>query len=262
MREWPLIGFTLATQLACGLALGATLFDAQARGTDSALMRPLALAIFPAIAAGILLSMAHLGRPRGSWRVLANLRQSRLSREVLLTALFALVALAYSAFWWIDRSEGRVFLGLVTSAAGLAAVLAAAAVYTVPTMPAWNAGWVPASFLGTTLLLGGLPPAALLSWNGREELLRFFLAATVAGGLLLAAAALRMMTKLAGRSTVWLGFHVLLAGMLPIAVSLTLWLRHGAVLTPPAAPVLGAVLLGVAIGRAVMYWAGPRAEPF
>jgi DMSO reductase anchor subunit len=30
MKEWPLIVFTLATQLACGLTLAATVFDANA----------------------------------------------------------------------------------------------------------------------------------------------------------------------------------------------------------------------------------------
>ena len=39
MKEWPLILFTLATQLACGLALAATVFETKARPADAVLMR-------------------------------------------------------------------------------------------------------------------------------------------------------------------------------------------------------------------------------
>ena len=87
MKEWPLILFTLATQLACGLTLAATVFETKARPADAVLMRPLAMAIFPVVAMGILLSMAHLGRPLMAWRAAVNLGQSRLSLEVILTAV-------------------------------------------------------------------------------------------------------------------------------------------------------------------------------
>jgi DMSO reductase anchor subunit len=74
MKEWPLILFTLATQLACGLTVAATVFDANADRADADLMRPLAVVIFPLVAAGMLLSFAHLGRPLTSWRALVNVQ--------------------------------------------------------------------------------------------------------------------------------------------------------------------------------------------
>ena len=42
MKEWPLVVFTSATQLACGLALAATVFDAQVPASAAGPMRPLA----------------------------------------------------------------------------------------------------------------------------------------------------------------------------------------------------------------------------
>jgi anaerobic dimethyl sulfoxide reductase subunit C (anchor subunit) len=282
MREWPLILFTLATQLACGLTLGATVFETKARPSDAVLMRPLAMAIFPVVAIGILLSMAHLGRPLMAWRALVNLGQSRLSLEVILTAVFALLALAYSGFWWMGRTEGRLALGAATGVAGIAAVVAGAALYTVPTQPAWNSGWVPASFLGTAVLLGGLAPAVLISWRENTGLLRIFLGASVAGSLLLLIAALWMMAnlsrraydpftaaRLAGllqlltsRNSLWLGCYVVLVSVLPAAVAVRLWPEERVEITPFTGALLAAVVLGTAIGRAMMYWLGTGYEPF
>jgi len=271
MREWPLILFTLAVQLACGLTLAATLSDARLRGAEPELMRPLAIAIFPAIAGGILVSMAHLGQPRRWWRSLSNVRQSRLSREVMLTAVFALLALAYSGFWWLERTEGRLILGVATGAAGIASVVAGAAIYTVPAKPVWNSGWVPASFLGTTFLLGGLVPAALFPANRDAGLERILLSAAVAGSLLLLFAVLWMLANLARFAglaklflpmhAVWLGCHLALASLLPAAVIWRLWdarsLDAGS-----ASLVVAAVLIGSAIGRGLMYWLGTHSEPF
>ncbi len=282
MKEWPLILFTLATQLACGLTLAATVFESKARPADAVLMRPLALAIFPEAALGILLSIAHLGHPLMAWRSVVNLGQSRLSLEVILTAVVALLALAYSGFWWMGRTEGRLVLGAASSVAGIAAVMAGAALYTVPTQPAWNSGWVPASFLGTAVLLGGLAPAALISWRGNTGLLRLFLGATLAGSLLLLIAALWMVAnlsrrgydaftaaRLAGllqmltsRNSLWLGCYLALVSVLPAAVAVRLWPEVGAEITPFAGAMLAAVMLGTAIGRAMMYWLGTWYEPF
>ena len=282
MKQWPLILFTLATQLACGLTLGATVFEMQARPADAMLMRPLAMAIFPVVAMGILLSMAHLGRPLMAWRAVVNLGRSRLSLEVILTAGFALLALAYSGFWWMGRTDGRLLLGAVTSLAGIAAVIAGAALYTVPTQPAWNSGWVPASFLGTAVLLGGLAPAVLISWRGNTGLLRVFLGATVTGSLLLLIAVLWMMANLSrrardpftaarvacllqlltSRNSLWLGCYVALVSVLPAAVAVRLWPGERVEITPFAGAMLAAVVLGTAIGRAMMYWLGAWYEPF
>ncbi len=280
MRQWPLVLFTLAVQAACGLTAAATVFDASVSAAEAERMRPLALAIFPLAALGVLFSMAHLGRPREAWRALSNLGRSRLSREILLTAVFTVLALAYGGFWWMAWTDGRVALGAAASVAGIVAVAAAAAVYAVPTQPAWNSGWIPASFLGTSALLGGLVPALLIPWNGNGGLLRAFLGAALAGSLLLLVSAFWMVAHLSRRTydsftavrftrmsqsftpgkSWWLGCHLALAGVLPAALVFRLWPEGQA--TPFAAVGLAAVVFGAAIGRAAMYWLGARYEPF
>jgi anaerobic dimethyl sulfoxide reductase subunit C len=259
MNEWPLVLFTLATQLACGLTLAATVFDAAAPSADAHLMRPLAVAIFPPVAAPMLASMAHLGRPLMSWRAVINARRSRLSLEVILTALFALAALVYSGFWWTATTSGRSLAGVAASAAGIAAVVAAAAVYRVPARPVWNSGWVPASFFGTSVLLGGLIPALLIRWRGNAALLRLFLGAAVAGGALLLVTALWMAAK-SPVPRLWLGCHIALTSVLPVTLAFQLWPAERAQIAPLAVSLL--VVAGAAIGRGVMYWLGSRYEPF
>lgn len=280
-EEWPLVIFTLALQLSCGLALAATLADSLANPSAAPAARPLALAIFPAIAVGMLASLLHLGQPLAAWKSLLNLRQSRLSLEVLLTALFALTALVYSGFWLAGRTEMRLPLGMAASVLGLAAVASSAMIYVLPSQPAWNSGWVPASFLGTTALLGGLASAALLSWAGgaaagttvppAASLLRPFLGAAFAGGALVLLSAVWMLAHLSrarppessplrAPDGLCFGLHVLLAGILPAALALGFW----ALTTGPstAAEILAAplalaafalALLGAALGRAIMY---------
>ncbi len=280
MRDWALVVFTLATQAACGLAAGAAVFEWRVSAADAERMRPLAVAIFPVLALGMAFSMAHLGRPWKAWRALLNLGRSRLSLEVLLTAVFALLALAYSGFWWMGWMEGRAALGAAAALAGVAATASAAAVYAVPTQPAWNSGWVPVSFLGTAALLGGLAPALLIPWNGHAGLLRAFLGAAAAGSLLLLVSALWMAALVSRKADgaftavrflrisrpftpgklLCLGSHVVLTGLLPAALAVRLWPEGRT--APFAAAALAGVAVGAAAGRAAMYWIGERYEPF
>jgi anaerobic dimethyl sulfoxide reductase subunit C (anchor subunit) len=227
MREWPLVIFTVAIQSACGLTLAATLFEAKTRH-DAALMRPLALAIFPLAALGVLASAAHLGRPLAAWRAVLNLGRSPLSLEAVLTAVFVVLALAYSGFWWSGRSDGRLALGVAASLAGLAAVVSSALVYTVPAQPAWNSGWVPASFLGTALLLGGLAPAVFAAPVPPGGL-------RIAGSTLLIIAAVWIFALRQPRSA-WIALCLFVAGLLP-----------------PTLPAFFAVVLATVAGRALFY---------
>ena len=257
MREWPLIVFTLAMQIACGLAVAATAFEVS-RGLASAEpMRLLAISIFPLTAAGIAFSMAHLGRPWAFWRMLAGVRRSRLSIEILLTGVFTLLSLAYSGLWWMDTAGSRAVVGAATSLVGIAAVVAAARVYTVPSQPIWNSGWVSISFVGTSALMGGLLPIVTVPWDGNVAVTRTFLAAMAIGALLLFIAAFWMMAKLPKRLQSsdwwWLGCHVLLATVVPIAAVVHVWAQPHRHMTPCGGLLLVGVLAGIAAGRGLLY---------
>lgn len=274
MTEWPLIAFTITLELACGSALAATLFDGTVHRSDPASMRLLGISVFPLAAAALLVSLFHLGRPSAAWRAFSNLGSSRLSLEVFLCVLFALTALAYSALWWMARSEGRLALGVATGVVGLAAVISSAMVYPTPAQPAWNSGWVPVSFLGAVLLLGG-GAAVLLGGSAWEGLLqKTYLAAILLGGFALLASAVWMIVHLSQGSQdeyisaqlqsglhlllshhgIWFGLHILLAGILPLGLAIVFWLGGGAGLASIAAQRLCflALLFGTMIGRALM----------
>ncbi|MBP1595962.1 MAG: reductase anchor subunit [Acidobacteria bacterium] len=275
MSEWPLAVFTLAIQLSCGLALAATLSDWSGGHSDVG-MRPLGIAIFPLAAVGMLASLLHLGRPLSAWKSLYNLGTSRLSLEVLLTLLFVLAALMYSHSWWAHRPDHRVATGVATSLLALAAVASSTTVYLIPTQPAWNAGWVPASFFGTALLLGGTASAAFVGLRGPRDLLGCFLAGTVAGGLMLLASTVWMLAALSrvplddfaaarmqealhlltSQHAVALGLHLLLATVIPIAFAALIWSGRSAPGPPPWLRLLVflAISLGAFIGRNLMYF--------
>lgn len=275
MTEWPLIAFTVLLELACGSALAAALLDWTMRRSDVASMRPLAISIFPLAALALIVSLFHLGRPLAAWRALANIGNSRLSLEVFLCALFAAAALAWSFLWWTGRSEGRLAVGGVTGILGAAAVTASALIYLIPAQPAWNSGWLPLSFLGTVLVLGGTFPLLLIDLRGANVLQKAFLPAVFAGGLALLVSAVWMLARLSqnpaddflsgrlqmglhlltSQGLIWLGIFVLLAAIVPIAAAVMLWRGGGphgfsCVVFQFLFP---AVLAGTVIGRILMF---------
>lgn len=265
MKEWPLIAFTLAMQIACGLAMASTVCDLVCGPPDAASMRLLAVSILPLVAVGVAFSMAHLGRPWASWRMLAGVGRSRLSIEILLTGVFALLSLAYSGMWWLAMSEWRVVLGAATSLAGIAAVLAGARIYTVPMQPVWNSGWVSVSFVGASALMGGLLPIAAIPWNRSAGAPRLFLGAVAGGALLLLIAAFWMTARLPkplpADTWWWLGCHVLLAAVVPMAAVVRMWPGRDGYFAPIGGLLFLTVLVGVAAGRGLLY--GPaKSGPF
>ena len=157
MQEWPLAAFTLGIQVASGFAI-ATMFSDLAiqQPAQSAALRALGISVFPVVAAGILLSLAHLGRPLSALRALSNCFNSRLSLEVLLTAVFAVAAFGLSFIWWTWATSFALLAGATASLLGLAAVIASAAIYRIETKRIWNSGWVTTSFIGSTVLVVGL----------------------------------------------------------------------------------------------------------
>ncbi len=247
-------------------------------------MRPLGIAIFPLAAIGLLASLLHLGRPLSAWKSFLNLGTSRLSLEVFLTMLFVFAALLYSHSWWAHKPDHRVTTGVATSLLSLAAVASSTAVYLIPTQPAWNAGWVPVSFFGTALLLGGSASAAFVSLHGPRNLLGCFLGGAVAGSLMLIVSAVWMLATLSraplddfaaarlqealhlitSQHPIALGIQLLLTTVVPIAFAALLWFGGS---TPGTSPwlrllVFLAITLGAFIGRNLMYIVVTLPHPF
>lgn len=169
MKERPLIVFTLLAQMAVGaywtlgtLAVWSTW--RAGRGVADALTAFGWSAVGPIMAAGMAASLLHLGAPANSWRAFGNLRQSWLSREILLAAAFAGGSTLFAGLHWLDMGSGAVrgSVGVTTGLAGLALVGSMGNVYRLRTVPAWNSWITPTSFFVTTFLLGALAVGAIL----------------------------------------------------------------------------------------------------
>jgi anaerobic dimethyl sulfoxide reductase subunit C (anchor subunit) len=176
LKEWPLVAFTVAGQMAVGVFLFAGLpFFLIAAGHMDAVARRTGLgalaAAFALLAAAALVSLFHLHHPFRARYVLSNLRTSWLSREIFFELGFmGLVALAI-VLALTGAPQGGLFKG-VMAAAGLAGVLfllSMTKLYMLQTVPAWNLAYTPLSFVMTALTLGAMAAALLIDVRARER---------------------------------------------------------------------------------------------
>ena len=169
-EEAPLVAFTLLAQMAVGAFWEiAGLFGLITKGFgDLSAFQGSTLTLYSIgllISLSLFLSFWHLGKPGNAWRVLAHLRKSWLSREILFTSLFAgLWVISILIEIWQVTGIIPLLLNLVTSLSGFAAIWSMSRVYRLQTVPVWNTWRTPAAFFSSTLLLG-------LSWAG---MLHFF----------------------------------------------------------------------------------------
>ncbi len=284
MIEWPLVLFTVSLQLACGLALSVTLIEFM--DGPSFVARPMAIAVFPVAMFGEVASLFHLGHPFLAYRAIRNLASSPLSREVVAIVLFLVASLAYSYLWWRDKRAVRPVVGVTTSALGLVAVVFSSMIYLVPSRPVWNSGWVPASFFGSTLLLAGFSSVTFADLKDHSRLLWSNLAAAVSGSVMVFGSAIWMLANLSkvsaddyaakqlqqARSLLegsqylgWFALYVLLTVVVPVALASRYWPGHGdrgESKSPGRFAGFLAIVLGVVIGRAIMYALGVSIPSF
>jgi DMSO reductase iron-sulfur subunit len=138
--EWPLALFTLVASFLVAL------FGATATAGQS--VSPV-LFVLPAIAA-MIIGGAHLGRKGRAWRIVLNIANSWLSREIVLFSLFALAAVAYM---WLGPFGAAVAWALTVL--GFATLLAIDMVYEYALRPAPGLPHSASTFL-TGLLLAGV----------------------------------------------------------------------------------------------------------
>jgi anaerobic dimethyl sulfoxide reductase subunit B (iron-sulfur subunit) len=143
LREWSLVVFTLLSQMAVGVVLLAVVARIAGVARDQVLM-PLATCL---LAAALVVSGLHLGKPLRALGSLANLGKSWLSREILLAmVLLGVLVLAWYPGWPAVR--------WLTVPAGLAFLAGMAGVYRQRTVPVWNSWRTPVEFLRSAVMLG------------------------------------------------------------------------------------------------------------
>ena len=98
-EEWPLMMFTLVSQLAIGsflmLVLVRSLLTKQDPQGAAKLTNPGFKAVGVLMVVALLLSLFHLGTPTGAYRSILNLKSSWLSREILTAGGFLV-------FWFVS----------------------------------------------------------------------------------------------------------------------------------------------------------------
>jgi formate dehydrogenase iron-sulfur subunit len=117
------------------------------------------LAAFGFAAAALLISGLHLGRPLGAWRAFLGLRQSWLSREIVVFGLFLPLAGLHTAASWLSGlvpTPLRIAMSLATLFAGLLGVFCSAMVYHDTRREFWRVSLTAGKFFCTTLLLGAM----------------------------------------------------------------------------------------------------------
>lgn len=154
-HEWPLAVFTALSVVGAGLL---TVPALATLGIAPTLPSPVRFMLpgCAVLAAGLLVSLAHLGRPWRSAFALARIGRSRLSSEVALAS--ATLAAGVAALVVPAPSPAGVWLPAVCSAAFLVSL---GLVYHLPGQPAWRGGVLLTPLvLGTTLGLLALGAAS------------------------------------------------------------------------------------------------------
>ncbi len=162
-REFALVAFTVLGQMAAGGLLVLLIVRAFAalRGKAAEADRltdGLLFAIVPIMGLALLASLMHLHNLVNIVKAVPNLGSSWLSREVILSVVFIVVAALYTLLQWRKIAGGalREIVGWIAAIIGMVGVFAMSQVYMIRTEPAWDTPATPLSFFVTSLLLGGL----------------------------------------------------------------------------------------------------------
>jgi DMSO reductase anchor subunit len=156
-EEWPLMMFTLLSQLAIGMFIMLLLvhhflktkIDSVA---SSQLTQKGMFWVGPIMALALVLSVFHLGDPLGAYRSVGNLATSWLSREILFSGLF--FVLWFVTYFSSKKNAGGQSLKWLTALVGLLAVVSMASIYASSIRPTWSNVNTYLSFFGTMVVFG------------------------------------------------------------------------------------------------------------
>jgi DMSO reductase anchor subunit len=165
--------FLVFLPASAGCVLGGLIIDPRG-GNGSFSVACLAVALVFALA-GAAAPVSVIKKPWRSYRLLSGIGHSALSRQAALAALFTALLLVH----WILVLAGvyALWLGVVTTVIGVAAVLAAGSTYMLRAQPAWRRLSTPVALVAGMLTLGvSTSLMVALGWRGA-------LAAGTSGGI-------------------------------------------------------------------------------
>lgn len=154
----PLVAMLVLTQM----SMGALAFDVVLRLADSPARRSATMLwALAAGGAGVVASLAHLGKPSRAWRAGFGIRHSWLSREAVAFSAFAVLAVVAAA-------GGGLMFEALALVAGVGGVACSAMLYAVTERPWWRLRWTALRFAMSALVGGGAllrATAGDLSWQ-------------------------------------------------------------------------------------------------
>lgn len=172
-EEWPLMMFTLISQLAIGSFILLVLVRSLLAQIDAPSAKRLTsfgfLAVGPIMALALIFSLFHLGTPMGAYLSILNLGSSWLSREILTAGGF--LVLWFVSYKGYQKENAGSALGWITSLVGLAAIFSMASIYGNSVRPAWDNANTYIGFFGTTFALGSLGAASFISFGAKGSAL-------------------------------------------------------------------------------------------
>jgi anaerobic dimethyl sulfoxide reductase subunit C (anchor subunit) len=170
-EEWPLMLFTLLTQLAVGSYIFFVAIRSCHKKIDKQVclkMTSLGMTIVgPVMLVALILSVFHLGTPTGAYRALLNLDSSWLSREILFAGLFFVLWIV--GFALEKKGSWNQALGWINSIVGIVAIFSMASIYAASIMPAWSNVNTYLAFFGTTIVFGATSTALLILINKEKK---------------------------------------------------------------------------------------------
>lgn len=160
-NEWPLVFFTILSQISLGIILAAFIVSFVVKSTDtpaiSEIKRLVVIAALSLMGIALILSFFHLASPQHSVYALSNAGQSWLSREIVLAMMyfFTLLIALSSLTIGVPHSNLFGYFFLTSLLVGVIMIWSMIRVYMIPTVPLWNSPSTAVSFYNTSLMLGG-----------------------------------------------------------------------------------------------------------
>lgn len=157
--EWSLVFFTLLGQLSAGVLFSLMIFSItgfsnKVRESQRIFKVSIYIATILIILA-LIISFLHLSSPLASIYALSNLKQSWLSREILLVSVFTAFLGFLSIYVYRSNTKKQitVFL-LLATIIGFLMIYSMAKIYMLPTVPAWDTPITLINFFGSGLITG------------------------------------------------------------------------------------------------------------
>jgi len=160
-NEWPLVFFTLLTQISLGIIIAGLLFSLVIKNTETSipldLKKLLMVTALGCMVVALAISFFHLATPLHSIYALSNIGTSWLSREILLVSMLAFcLFIAFSSLHFnIPHRDLFSYLFLAALVVGVILVWSMARIYMIQTVPLWNTPSTPIAFFNSALMLGG-----------------------------------------------------------------------------------------------------------